>query len=276
MDLGDHLLSLLNIVKLAHALTKRFSFQEETTACYHWTVAKTLVSLFPDPEPLLQLSPEEVAWVILEIVKSWDSNQLHQNMNHHNFSSTEVIPYTQLRQEVMEVLVEGWAWLKRECSLVPRPGSFDNLILSRKAKQISSRTQLEAYRRSNVLSGMLHPSIERESKAAFMRGEYETAIFNAFKEVEVAVRQAGSFTANDLGIQLMNDAFQVKIGPLTDKTIPESEQLGLRNLFSGAIGYYKNPGSHRHFPTDPIEVAETLFFASLLLRIVEGSVVGGP
>lgn len=67
----------------------------------------------------------------------------------------------------------------------------------------------------------------------------------------------------------MNDAFKVEVGPLTDKKIPETEQLGLRNLFSGAIEYYKNPGSHRHFPTDPVEVAETLFFASLLLRIVE-------
>lgn len=76
---------------------------------------------------------------------------------------------------------------------------------------------------------MLHPSIERESKAAFLRGEYETAIFNAFKEVEVAVRRAGGFTANDLGTALMNEAFQANVGPLTDKTIPGSEQLGLRN-----------------------------------------------
>lgn len=57
----------------------------------------------------------------------------------------------------------------------------------------------------------------------------KTAIFNAFKEVEVAVRQAGGFTANDLGTALMKEAFQANVGPLTDKTIPESEQLGLRN-----------------------------------------------
>lgn len=231
----------------------------------------TLISLFPDPESLLDLSPEELAWVILEIVKSWDSNQLHQNMNHHNFSSMEAAPYTRLRTEVMNLLGEGWAWLERECLFVPKPGSFNNVILSRKAKELGSKTQLETYRRANLLSGMLHPLIERESKAAFLRGEYETAIFNAFKEVEVAVRQAGDFTANDLGTQLMSEAFQVKVGVLTDTTIPESEQIGLRNLFSGAIGYYKNPGSHRHFPTDPIEVVETLFFASLLLRIVERS-----
>ena len=238
---------------------------------------KTLTSLFPDPEPLLQLSPEEIAWIILEIVSSWNEGRLEQHLAYHNFAHFEATSYTRLRREVMAVIAEGWAWLQRECLLVPRPGtSGDFMILSRRAKEIGSRTDLEVYRRANLLAGMLHASIEREAKAAFLRGEYETAIFNAFKEVEVAVRQGGGFTANDLGTALMNDAFQVKIGPLTDKTIPESEQLGLRNLFSGAIGYYKNPGSHRHFPTDPVEVAETLFFASLLLRIVERAVLQKP
>lgn len=170
----------------------------------------------------------------------------------------------------MNVLSEGWAWLQRECLIVPRPGASGEFgILSRKAKEIRSRNELEVYRRANLLSGMLHPSIEQESKSAFLRGEYETAIFNAFKEVEVQVRKVGAFNANDLGVALMNDAFQVKVGPLTNKSIPESEQLGLRNLFAGAIGYDKNPGSHRHFPTEPTEVAEALFFASLLLRIVD-------
>jgi hypothetical protein len=66
------------------------------------------------------------------------------------------------------------------------------------------------------------------------------------------------------------------LGPLSDKSLPDVEQLGLRNLFAGAIGYYKNPGSHRHFPTDALEVAETLFFASLLLRIVGRTTVPHP
>jgi uncharacterized protein (TIGR02391 family) len=113
--------------------------------------------------------------------------------------------------------------------------------------------------------------IKADCKAAFLRGEYETAIFSAFKEVEVAVRTAGGFSLSDFGVALMNEAFKVGIGPLTDKSLPESEQIGLRSLFSGAIAFYKNPGSHRHFPTHPVEVAEALLFASLLLRIVDRS-----
>jgi uncharacterized protein (TIGR02391 family) len=234
---------------------------------------KSLVSIFPDPEQLLQLSPPELAWVILEILNSMSDDELRQLGNHNAFAVHQTRPYTRLQEDVKKVLVEGWAWLQRECLIAPHPNrSADSFMLTRKAKQMATRTDMEAYRRGNLLSGMLHPLIERESKAAFLRGEYETAIFNAFKEVEVAVRTAGAFSWNDLGVALMNEAFKVNVGPLTDKTLPENEQIGLRNLFSGAIGYYKNPGSHRHFPTDPIQVAETLFFASLLLRIVEQSI----
>jgi uncharacterized protein (TIGR02391 family) len=235
-------------------------------------VSKSLASVFPDPEHLLQLPPEELAWVILEILSSMNDDELRQFANHHTFTVRETRAYNRLQEEVKKVLVEGWAWLQRECLIAPRPGGgADSFILTRKARQIASKPELEAYRRGNLLSGMLHPLIERESKAAFLRGEYETAIFNAFKEIEVAVRDAGGFSLNDLGVALMNEAFKPTVGPLSEKSLPETEQLGLRNLFSGAIAYYKNPGSHRHFPTDAIEVAETLFFASLLLRIVERS-----
>jgi uncharacterized protein (TIGR02391 family) len=231
---------------------------------------KSLISIFPEPEQLLSLEPEELAWVVLEILQSMSDDELRQSANHHNFISTASMQYPRLRQEVMNVLVEGWAWLQRECLLAPRPGaSSDFMILTRRAKQITSQGQMEVYRRANLLAGMLHPRIERESKAAFLRGEYETAIFNAFKEVEVAVRTAGNFSLGDLGTALMEKAFKPQAGPLSDKTLPDAEQIGLRNLFSGAIAYYKNPGSHRHFPTDPLEVAEALFFASLLLRIVD-------
>jgi len=233
---------------------------------------KSLVSLFPEPEQVIQLSPDELAWIILEILRSKTDDELRQLANHHVFTFKEAQPYSRLRNDVAKVLVEGWAWLQRECLIAPRPGSSaDYFILTRKGKLITSRTEMEAYRRANLLTGMLHPLIEHESKAAFLRGEYETAIFNAFKEVEVAVRTAGGFSLSDLGVALMNEAFKPTVGALTDKKLPESEQIGLRTLFSGAIAYYKNPGSHRHFPTEPIEVAEILFFASLLLRIVERS-----
>ena len=44
---------------------------------------------------------------------------------------------------------------------------------------------------------------------------------------------------------------------------------GMADLFCGAIALYKNPQSHRNVPTDPIDAAEVIIFASHLLRIVD-------
>ncbi len=104
---------------------------------------------------------------------------------------------------------------------------------------------------------------------AFIRGEYETAVFQAFKQIEVAVRSAGGYAATDLGTVLVRKAFN-NTGPLTDGTEPPAEQEALASLFAGAIGRFKNPSSHRHVAiTDAGETFEMLAFASHLLRIVD-------
>lgn len=109
---------------------------------------------------------------------------------------------------------------------------------------------------------------------AFLRGEYDTAVFQAFREVEVAVRHSGKFPADAVGVKLMRDAFRPAqgtnpAGPLTDSALPVAEQEGMMNLFAGAIGLYKNPQSHRNVPTDPMDAAEVIIFASHLLRLVD-------
>lgn len=100
--------------------------------------------------------------------------------------------------------------------------------------------------------------------------EYETAVFQAFKEVEMAVRAVGQFPPTEVGTILVGKAFKVQNGPLTDSALPAAEQLAMLNLFSGAVGLFKNPSSHRHVPmSEPSEAAEMVSFASLLLRIVD-------
>jgi len=43
----------------------------------------------------------------------------------------------------------------------------------------------------------------------------------------------------------------------------------MSSLFAGAIAMYKNPQSHRYVPTEPIDAAEVIVFASHLLRMVD-------
>ena len=114
----------------------------------------------------------------------------------------------------------------------------------------------------------LHPTIAQKVWATFLKGDYDTAVFQAFKEVEVAVRKAGKFANEDYGVDLMRKAFHSATGPLTDKSEPRSERDALSHLFAGAIGSYKNPSSHRYVEIRADEAVEMIILASHLLKIV--------
>jgi uncharacterized protein (TIGR02391 family) len=104
------------------------------------------------------------------------------------------------------------------------------------------------------------------------RGDYPTAVFQAFRAVDEAVREAGGYRAEDIGTRLMYAAFNPANGPLTDRNqnAPAAEKEALASLFAGAIGSYKNPHSHRTVAiVDTTEAQEMVLLASHLLRIVD-------
>lgn len=89
------------------------------------------------------------------------------------------------------------------------------------------------------------------------------------KAVEVDVSQAGALPNDLLGVNLMRKAFSPKDGVLRDPEAEGGEQQATADLFAGAIGAYKNPASHRTVKfEDPVEAAEIIQLADLLLRIV--------
>lgn len=243
----------------------------------------SLNALIPNPDDLLSLQTEDLAGVLLVHLNSTDPGNSAVQSDHiiqyNYFNSLERRPEYATRQtEVSRALMEGWNWLEGQGLLVrdansPHTASF---FLSRRARRLKTRDDFDAYRKANLLpKDRLHELIATRVYPAFLRGEYDTAVFQAFREVEVAVRTAGGFSADLVGTKLMREAFRpageskVAPGALTDTSLPMAEQEGMANLFSGAIALYKNPQSHRNVPTTAIDAAEVIVFASHLLRMVD-------
>ncbi len=93
----------------------------------------------------------------------------------------------------MEALAEALTWLVREGLIAHDPEQPDDWhFITRRGRSLSKAADVRAYRDSAILPAkLLHPVIASRVQAAFIRGEYDVAAFQAFREVEVAIRRAG-------------------------------------------------------------------------------------
>ncbi len=199
--------------------------------------------LIPDPDALLALEPEELAGVVLQHLASQGPRA--SDLNRYNFGLEHTVKgYPREKQDAASrALMEAWVWLEREGLLAPRPGdSGDWVFITRRGERVATPEKLKAYGQANLLpKQLLHPTIAQKVWASFLRGDYDTAVFQSFKEIEVRVRQLGRFGATDVGVDLMRKAFKPDEGPLTDTASPRAEQEALMHLMAGAVGSYKNP-----------------------------------
>lgn len=230
--------------------------------------------MIPNVGDLLALEPEELAGVLLEHLISLGENS--SSLQLYNFllpGQSPAVDYpSEYKDQINKALTEAWVWLEREGLIAPRPGSNNGfMFVTRRGKAITNRQGYDSYRHAALFPrNLVHPLIAQKVYPAFLRGEYDTAIFQAFREVEVAVRDAGGFSQTDVGVALMRAAFAVSQGQLTDKTLAPAEQQAMSDLFAGAIGLFKNPASHRsRAGIQPAEGVERIMLGSHLLRIVD-------
>lgn len=107
----------------------------------------------------------------------------------------------------------------------------------------------------------------------FNAGEYETAVFKAFRYLEESVRAKAAQPPAAIGVNLMTAAFRPNGGVLKHPGAQvDSEAEALHHLMRGAIGWFKNPSSHRTVGYGDVrQAAQILAFANLLLELLDQS-----
>ena len=244
-------------------------------------MAEHLTDIFPNPDILISMAPEDLAPVVLGLARDTlqngrvHSQQILAQINGPNSDYSK--GYAQdKKQHAENALNAAWNWLLRHGLIIPESGINGNsgfCQISAEAAKIASKSDFESFKQAAAFpKAILHPKIADAVWLELARGENDTAVFKALKAVEESVRAAGKYSATDIGIDLMRRAFDPKNGPLRDDQKPLPEREALAHLFAGTIGYYKNPQSHRSVNMNFTAAREVAVLASHLLRIVDDRV----
>ena len=213
---------------------------------------------FPADAEVLQMDPWELGPVLLRYM-----SQNGAMTNRFNFS--QVIPSGKIAERFME----AWSWLDREGFIARKPNDLqgNDFFITRAGREILSAEDFQARRKADTFPDGLDPVLMRTVRPLFARGDYDTAVFRAFKEIEVRIRRKDAARTGWSGVDLMNRAF----GPNGNlmKGSPAKERASIRDLFTGAFSICRNPSAHEEVKfDDPREVVDMICTANQLLRIV--------
>lgn len=237
------------------------------------------MTLFPTPDALLAASEIELERALLRHVLDVMQDPMRRMATRdgivNELFSLGGYDYAK-KVPVQKAISRAWKALEAD-DLIEEPdpdnGRNGYRVVSPKGRRASAEVDFGAARvRARFTRAMFHASLPDAAWNAFRAGDYDTAVFEAFKALEVAVRTKGKFPDTDFGKTLMTKAFDPQSGPLRDKAAPLGRRQARQSLFEGVLGELRNPKAHRDPTiTDPLIAVEEMMVAGTLWRIVDGA-----
>jgi uncharacterized protein (TIGR02391 family) len=218
-----------------------------------------------DREQFLELEPDEIAAAILPTIRRGSPNQI-------NLWSKLMEAREAHGDEVANRFAEGLSWLLSEGYLTLTTAQMDWYRLSRRGEAADLATHVADSRALGLLrAARLDEELARQVVPTFRRGQYDQAVFAAFRVVEDRVRHH-SQVAGEVGVKLMRAAFGYGAA-LADPHLDRGEVNARADLFAGAMGVHRNATGHQIVDySEPQEAAEAVLLANNLLRHLERAV----
>lgn len=228
-----------------------------------------MTSTFPDLDALESAAVEDVAFLGLEQATSAERNFSPGNIILSLTQSPYVASHGLTPQAVVSrmkaVLSEAFAWLEAEGLIVKdyseHSGSW--YLVSRRGRAVKGREGLSSYAKARYLPrDVLRDDVSEVALAPFLAGRYDEAVRAAFTRLEVAIREGSEYGHDQYGVPMVREAFNPgkkdgsgNLGPLADPDLEFTEREAVAHLFAGAIGYIKNPLSHRELNIEDARLA---------------------
>jgi hypothetical protein len=180
------------------------------------TLLNCILDAFPTADRLLNALDIEVERVLLRRVVEICKDPMRRMTTVASVASELFerggYDYDYAKRRGVEVVVSrAWKTLE-DANLIEAP-DIDNgkngfRVASNKGRAVNNDLDFEAAKvRGSFTRGMFHPSLPDAAWNALRTGDYDTAVFEAFKAVESAVRKKGGYTNADFGAPMMKKAF---------------------------------------------------------------------
>jgi uncharacterized protein (TIGR02391 family) len=233
-----------------------------------------LHQLVPDALTIKTMHPADLAGYVLEALASFGDGERGM-LHRRNFCGNVMDQFRRGRDPhdgaIGVACAVAWSWLEVHGLICPSPHQENEwFIITPRGRDVRDRAGVRKLVEAQQLpEHFLHAALIRDVLPFFLQGRFDTAVFEAFRRLEIAIRDAAALGDEWIGTRLAARAFNPDDGPLTDKAAEAGERQALMNLMTGALGSYKNPQSHRHVGLGAPEAREMLMLASHLLGIVD-------